>query len=413
MKAEIISIGDEILTGQTIDTNAAWMATELNKLGIEVTGISAIPDDAPRITKLLGNAVKRSGLVLITGGLGPTSDDITKETLCRFFNTRLVRNDEVLANISDILGRRGVNLNENNIAQANVPENCTVLMNRMGTAPGMWFETDNAIVVSMAGVPYEMKYIMNEHVIPILMKRGIASEIVHRNIMTYGLPEAHLAERLASFESELPEGIRLAYLPSSGVIKLRLTARSSESHLAEQELGRQIDKLKAAIPDLFYADYEVSLEEIIGIELKSKGLTISTAESCTGGNISRMIISVPGSSSYYKGSIIAYSNEIKVNMLGVNIATLEKHGAVSNECAAEMAEGVRRVTGSSISVATTGIAGPDGGSDIKPVGTVCVAVSTELGSVARSFVYGTDRLLNIRRFSLAALNMVREQIIRL
>jgi nicotinamide-nucleotide amidase len=246
-----------------------------------------------------------------------------------------------------------------------------------------------------------------------LRRRGIASEIVHRNIMTYGLPEAHLAERLASFESELPEGIRLAYLPSSGVIKLRLTARSSESHLAEQELGRQIDKLKAAIPDLFYADYEVSLEEIIGIELKSKGLTISTAESCTGGNISRMIISVPGSSSYYKGSIIAYSNEIKVNMLGVNIATLEKHGAVSNECAAEMAEGVRRVTGSSISVATTGIAGPDGGSEIKPVGTVCVAVSTELGSVARSFVYGTDRLLNIRRFSLAALNMVREQIIRL
>jgi len=413
MKAEIISIGDEILTGQTVDTNSAWMATELNKLGIEVTGISAIPDDAARIAKLLGNALKRSGLVLITGGLGPTSDDITKETLCRFFNTRLVRNDEVLANISDILGRRGVSLNENNIAQASVPENCTVLMNRMGTAPGMWFETGDAIVVSMAGVPYEMKYIMNEHVIPMLMKRGIASEIVHRNIMTYGLPESHLAERLVSFESELPTGIRLAYLPSSGVIKLRLTARSADSHQSEQELNHQIEKLKAVIPEIIYADYEVSLEEFVGIELKSKRLTISTAESCTGGNISRMIVSVPGSSSYFKGSIIAYSNDIKVNMLGVNTATLDKHGAVSHECAAEMAEGVRRLTGSNISVATTGIAGPDGGSDHKPVGTVCIAVSSEQGTETRSFVYGTDRLLNLRRFSLAALNMVREQIIRL
>ncbi|MFO7574382.1 MAG: competence/damage-inducible protein A [Bacteroidales bacterium] len=413
MKAEIISIGDEILTGQTIDTNAAWMATELNRLGIEVTGISAIPDDAARITRLLSNAIKRSGLVLITGGLGPTSDDITKDTLCRFFNTSLVRNDEVLANITEILGRRGVSINENNFAQANVPGNCTVLMNRMGTAPGMWFETDEAIVVSMAGVPYEMKYIMNEHVIPTLKKRGIASEIIHRNIMTYGLPEAHLAERLVSFESELPSGIRLAYLPSTGVIKLRLTARSADSHQSEQELSHQIEKLKAVIPELIYADYEVSLEELIGITLKSKGLTISTAESCTGGNISRMIISVPGSSSYYKGGVIAYSNDIKVDMLGVNAVTLENHGAVSQDCAAEMAEGVRRLTGSNVSVATTGIAGPDGGSDSKPVGTVCIAVSSDLGTETRSFIYGTDRLLNLRRFSLAALNMVREQIIRL
>jgi len=411
MKAEIISIGDEILTGQTTDTNSVWMATELNKLGIEVTGISAIPDDAARITKLLGNAVKRSGLVLITGGLGPTSDDITKDTLCRFFNTILVRNEEVLANISEILGRRGVSLNENNIAQASVPENCTVLMNRMGTAPGMWFENDNAIVVSMAGVPYEMKYIMTEHVIPMLRNRGIASEIIHRNIMTYGLPEAHLAEKLSSFESELPAGVRLAYLPSSGVIKLRLTARYSDSSMAEQELVRQVERLKAVIPDLIYADSEVSLEEHIGKELKNRNMTVSTAESCTGGSISRMIVSVPGSSAYYKGSVIAYSNELKENILGVNHDTIERYGAVSGECAAEMAEGVMRLTGSSISIATTGIAGPDGGSENKPVGTLWVAVSSHLGTETRSFTYGTDRNLNIRRFSLAALNMLREQII--
>ena len=367
MKAEIISIGDELLTGQTVDTNSVWMATELNKLGIEVTGISAIPDDAARITKLLGNAVRRSGLVLITGGLGPTSDDITKETLCRFFNTKLIRNDAVLANISEILGRRGVGLNENNIAQANVPENCIVLMNRMGTAPGMWFQSNEAIVVSMAGVPYEMKYIMSEYVLPMLRERGIASEIVHRNIMTYGLPEAHLAERLAPFESQLPDSVRLAYLPSMGVIKLRLTARYQDKQTADMELERQVGKLMTTIPELVYADYEVSLEEFVGKELKKRGLTISTAESCTGGNISRMITSVPGCSSYYSGSIIAYSNEIKVNLLGVNIATLEKFGAVSNECAAEMAEGVRRLTRCDVSVATTGIAGPDGGTDRKSV----------------------------------------------
>lgn len=413
MKAEIISIGDELLTGQTVDTNSAWMAAELNNLGVEVAGISAIPDDAARITRLLGNAVKRSGLVLITGGLGPTSDDITKETLCRFFSTRLVRDDEVLANISDLLGRRGVSLNENNIAQANVPENCTVLMNRMGTAPGMWFETDDAIVVSMAGVPYEMRYIMNEHVIPMLRKRGIASEIIHRNIMTYGLPEAHLAERLATFESELPPDVRLAYLPSSGIIKLRLTARNTDINVAQKELEIQFVKLRKEIPDLVYADYEVSLEEYIGKELKIKGMSISTAESCTGGNISRMITSVSGSSAYFKGGVVAYSNAVKVNLLGVRSTTLAGYGAVSQECAAEMAEGIRRVTGSDISVATTGIAGPDGGTETKPVGTVCLAVSSRLGTVCRSYIYGNDRLLNIRRFSLAALNMVREQIIRL
>jgi nicotinamide-nucleotide amidase len=411
MKAEIIAIGDELLIGQTIDSNSAWIAAELNKIGIEVTGISEIPDDADRIKKLLGNAVKRSELVLLTGGLGPTSDDITKKTLCEFFNTHLVRDEEVLANISALLGRRGVQLNDNNLAQADVPASCTVLMNLMGTAPGMWFEVDGTVVVSMPGVPYEMKYLVQEHLIPRLRKSGVGSSIIHRNVMTYGLPEAHLAELLTQFESELPEGVKLAYLPSSGVIKLRLTARAMDTTRSEEILDQLVARLKTIIPDLIFAEYEVTLEEEVCRLLINKGLTLSLAESCTGGNISRMITSIPGSSGWFTGSVIAYSNKIKENVLGVKSSTIADFGAVSVECASEMAEGIRRLTGSSVSVATTGIAGPSGGTAVKPVGTVCIAVSTSSGTISESSVYGTDRLLNIRRFSLAALNLLRRQII--
>lgn len=411
MKAEIIAIGDELLIGQTIDSNSAWIAAELNKIGIEVTGISEIPDDADRIKKLLGNAVKRSGLVLLTGGLGPTSDDITKKTLCEFFNTQLVRDEEVLANISALLGRRGVPLNDNNLAQADVPASCTVLMNLMGTAPGMWFEVDGTIVVSMPGVPYEMKYLVMEHVLPRLRKSGVGSSIIHRNVMTYGIPEAHLAELLVQFESELPQGVKLAYLPSLGVIKLRLTARAIDTTRSEVILDHQVDRLKTIIPGLIFAEHEVTLEEEVCRLLLSKGLTLSLAESCTGGNISRMITSIPGSSGWFTGGVIAYSNEIKEKILGVKSSTIADFGAVSVECASEMAEGVSRLTGSSVSVATTGIAGPTGGTDTKPVGTVCIAVTTPSGTISESYVYGTDRLLNIRRFSLAALNLLRIQII--
>ncbi|MBE0674468.1 MAG: competence/damage-inducible protein A [Bacteroidales bacterium] len=413
MKAEIIAIGDEILIGQTVDTNSAWIASELNKSGIEITGIAAIPDVADRIVKSLAAAIRRSNLVLVTGGLGPTSDDITKKTLCEFFGTTLMRDEAVLKNINDLFGRRGMPINENNVRQADVPASCTVLMNRMGTAPGMWFEKDGAIIVSMPGVPYEMKHIITEKVMPKLVESGFTPAIEHRNIMTYGLPEAHLAERLIPFESQLPEGIKLAYLPSSGIIKLRLTARIPDSASAGKILDQQVAILDSMIPELIYAHDEVLLEEAIGILLKNKHITISTAESCTGGNISRLITSVPGCSEYFTGSVIAYSNHLKKTLLGVSQKTLDEEGAVSIRCAVEMAEGVKRLTGSDISVATTGIAGPGGATQAKPVGTVCIAVATGRETVSGTFIYGFERNLNIRRFSLAALDMVRRQIIRL
>jgi len=411
MKAEIITIGDEILIGQTVDTNSSFIAAALSALGIEITGISTSPDEAMRITESLSVSMKRADLVILTGGLGPTSDDITKKTLCDFFNTRLVRNQEVLRHITQMLGRRQVSLNANNIAQADVPESCTVLMNQVGTAPGMWFEKNSKIVVSLPGVPFEMKYLINEHVIPKIKNSGVESTIVHKNVMTYGLPEAHLAELLTGFESELPENIKLAYLPSSGIIKLRLTMRGEDSETATIQIKKQVDKLYSIIPGIIYAEDEVLLEEEIARLLSDNNLTLSLAESCTGGNIARMLTSIPGSSGWFKGSVVAYSNDLKREILGVDDSLLVKNGAVSRECAVEMAENIRRLTGSDFAVSTTGIAGPSGGTPEKPVGTVWIAVSGKNGTVAEKNTYWTDRLINIRRFSLAALGILRKQII--
>jgi nicotinamide-nucleotide amidase len=412
MKAEIITIGDEILIGQTVDTNSAYIAGSLNSLGIEITGISTIPDDAGRIINALNEASIRSELIILTGGLGPTSDDITKKTLCEYFSTSLIRDSEVLANISELLGRRKVSLNNNNLAQADVPQSCTVLMNRVGTAPGMWFMKDGTITVSLPGVPYEMKYLIDHQVIPRLKNMSIGSTILHRNIMTYGLPEAHLAEMLTDFEATLPSFVKLAYLPSSGVIKLRLTARGIDVNSSAVQLESEVARLRTIIADVIYAEGEVTLEQEVGRLLSVNNLTMTTAESCTGGNIARMITSVPGSSRWYVGSVVAYSNDIKTGLLGVDKEIIRLYGAVSSECVKAMAEGARLITGASFSIAVTGIAGPDGGTAEKPVGTVWIATSDKNGTLAESFLFGSDRQVNIRRFSLAALNMLRKQIIR-
>jgi len=411
MKAEIITIGDEILFGQTVDTNSSYIASGLNKLGVEITGICAVPDSANRIADMLSIALKRAELVVLTGGLGPTSDDITKMALCSFFKTKLVRNKEVLENISELLGRRDVTLNANNLAQADVPESCTVLMNKVGTAPGMWFEFDGKIVVSLPGVPFEMKHLINVQVIPALKNLGVGSAIIHKNIMTYGLPEAHLAEKLMGFEAGLPEEIKLAYLPSSGVIKLRLTARGSDTERLRDKINFQVKELYSIIPELIYGEDELSLEEEIARLLVEKNLTLSIAESCTGGNIARILTSIPGSSKWFLGSIVAYSNNLKKEILRVNEDIINTHGAVSRECAVAMAENTRMITRSDYSIATTGIAGPDGGTIEKPLGTIWIAISDKKGTFAVRNVYGTDRLINIRRFSLSALGMLRKQII--
>jgi nicotinamide-nucleotide amidase len=411
MKAQIITIGDELLIGQTIDTNSAWIGAELSKAGFDVVRKVTVHDRRPDILKVLTEVEGESDVIIITGGLGPTSDDITKPALCEFFNTRLVINNEVLAMVENMMLRRNFPMNENNRRQAEVPESCRVLTNAAGTAPGMWFEKERTIFISLPGVPSEMKYIMNQHVMPALKKRFTSQFIIHRNIMTYGAPEAKLAEMLESFEAGLPENIKLAYLPSSGIIKLRLTGTGANQGKIEESVKEQVKRLYSIIPELIYGENEESLEMVIGKLLRDKKKTLCTAESCTGGNIAHMITSVPGSSDYFKGSVIAYANSIKTELLGIDEKLIEKYGAVSEPVVISMAEGARRLLKADFAVATSGIAGPDGGTIEKPVGMLWTAVASESGTIAEKHTLGTDRIINITRFTTVALNMLRKQII--
>jgi nicotinamide-nucleotide amidase len=410
MKAQIVTIGDELLIGQTVDTNSAWIGAELSKLGFDVCRRISIHDLRNDILSTLLDVSGKSDVVLITGGLGPTSDDITKQTLCEFFGTRLVINHEVLDMIEEMFRQRNWPMNENNRRQAEVPETCTVLKNAAGTAPGMWFEKDKTIFVSMPGVPHEMIYIMNEHVLPELKKRFSSQTIIHKNIMTYGVGESSLAEILKGFEEVLPAEIKLAYLPSYGIIKLRLTATGPDKQQLENIVEKQVRKLYNTIPDLIYGEDEESFEIVIGRILKERKETLCTAESCTGGMIASMITSIPGSSLYYKGSIISYDNSVKTDLLGVSADIIDKYGAVSSETVTKMAEGARRLLKTDYSIATSGIAGPDGGTDTKPVGTIWIAVSSDAGTLSEKRQYGTDRIININRFSVAALNLLWRQI---
>ena len=411
MKAAIITIGDELLIGQTIDTNSAWMGAELSKAGFDVYRMISIHDRREDIINTLHEAAGKTDVVLITGGLGPTSDDITKQTLCEFFKTHLVTNVEILRMIEGMMSRRNFPMNENNRRQAEVPESCRVLKNATGTAPGMWFEKDGTIFISMPGVPYEMKHIMTEHVLPELSKRFTSQIIIHRNIMTYGTFEAKLAEMLTGFEAGLPENIKFAYLPASGVIKLRLTGTGTEHESVSNLINDQVNKLYKIIPEFIYGENEESLEMVIGKLLKAKNNTVCTAESCTGGEIAHMLTSVPGSSAYYKGSVVAYANSIKSQLLGVQEDIIEKNGAVNENVVQEMAIGARDLLKTDYAVATSGIAGPDGGTEVKPVGTVWIAVASEKEIVSEKRVFGNERITNIKRFSLAALNLLRKQII--
>jgi nicotinamide-nucleotide amidase len=414
MKAAIITIGDELLIGQTVDTNSAWIGAEMSKSGFDVWRITSVHDRREDILSVLSETTGKTDVVLITGGLGPTSDDITKPTLCEFFNTHLIMNNEVLAMIEEMMIRRNwtVPMNDRNKRQAEVPESCMVLKNAVGTAPGMWFEKDGTIFISVPGVPHEMKYLMTEVVLPELNKRFTSQKIIHRNIMTYGTGESALAEILTEFESGLPESIRLAYLPATGIIKLRLTGTGVDQNAVSDLINEQVGRLYKTIPEYIYGENEESLEIVVGKLLKEEQKTVSTAESCTGGNIAHLLTSVPGSSAYFKGSVIAYDNSIKTQLLGVQDYILTKYGAVSENTAKEMAIGVRSLLNTDYSVSTTGIAGPDGGTETKPIGTVWIAVSSERGTFSEKRSFGNDRSLNITRFSYTALNLLRKQIIR-
>jgi len=411
MKAAIITIGDELLIGQTADTNSAWIGGELSKSGFDVYRITTIHDRREDIIEALNGSAGKTDVVIMTGGLGPTSDDITKQTLSGYFNTRLVINNDVLKMVESMMIRRNLTMNENNRRQAEVPESCLVLRNSAGTAPGMWFEKDGTIFISLPGVPHEMKSIMNEHVLPELNRRFRSQVIIHRNIMTYGTFEAKLAEMLTSFEAGLPDNIKLAYLPSAGIIKLRLTGTGNNNESLELQIREEVSKLYETIPDLIYGENEEPLEMVIGKLLSAGNRTVCTAESCTGGAIAHKLTSIPGSSSYYKGSVIAYANSVKTGLLGVPEEVIEKYGAVSEKVVSEMALGARNLFKTDFAVATSGIAGPNGGTEAKPVGTIWIAVTSENGIVTEKRTFGTDRITNIRRFSLAALNLLRLQII--
>jgi nicotinamide-nucleotide amidase len=413
MTAQIITIGDELLIGQTVDTNSAWMGMELSNIGFDVLRKTSVHDLRKDILSILEETCGKSDVVLITGGLGPTSDDITKQTLCEFFDTRLIINPDVLHMIEKMMKLRGFPMNYNNQRQAEVPESCRILMNAAGTAPGLWFEKEGTVFVSMPGVPHEMRYLMTEHVIPEFKKRYTTQTIIHRNIMTYGVPEAKLAELLEGFEASLPEEMKLAYLPASGIIKLRLTGKGPDKKMVISIVEEQVVKLYRTIPDLIFSENGEPFEVVIGKLLKEKHRTLATSESCTGGRIAEMLTTVPGSSEYYKGSVIAYDNSIKEEVLGVPSELIRKYGAVSVEVAAAMAEGAKKLLKTDFSVATSGIAGPDGGTDPKPIGTICIAVASDGETLTKKYQFGSDRLTNINRFSVAALSLLRNQIIRL
>ena len=410
MYAEIISIGDELLIGQTINSNAAWMGQELNKIGIDVYQVSTISDDKNHIVNALNDALNRTKLVLITGGLGPTRDDITKYTLTEYFNSSLVRNEKVYNQVEKMLKKRSIQMNDLNRKQADVPENARIFINYAGTAPAMWFELNKKVVISMPGVPYEMKELMTKQILPSISRYFKTPVIIHRNILTYGTFEAKLAEMLSGFEDQLPPEIKLAYLPAEGVIKLRLTGRGDREERIKKIIDREIEKLYKIIPKYIFGEQNDSLEKTIGVLLKEKGETLCTAESCTGGMIAHQITTIPGSSDYFIGSVVAYSNRIKEKELGVNSTTLEKEGAVSRQVVEQMAQGVRERFGAGYSIATSGIAGPAGGTPEKPVGTIWIAVAGKNGTYSRKFIFGNDRLRNIKRSTLTALNLLRQYI---
>jgi len=413
MLAEIITIGDEILIGQIIDTNSAWMAQQLNTVGIRIKQISSVSDNREHILSALKEASERVDLILITGGLGPTKDDITKTTLAEYFQVGMKRDQETLDNVARIFARYNRPLLEVNIRQADVPENCEVLLNKNGTAPGMWFQEKDKVFVSMPGVPFEMMYLMEDLVIPKLKAAFDLPKILHQTILTAGEGESFLAERIADIEDQLPPEIKLAYLPKLGVVRLRLSAYGEDEEKLKQELEIQTKKITERLGPTVVATEDIPLEKAILLLMAKNKQTLSLAESCTGGYLAHLFTSLPGASGVFVGGAVSYSYEMKERMLGVNPDTLWETGAVSEETVREMAEGALRNFSSDYAIAVTGIAGPDGGTPEKPVGTVWIAVATKDKTSAKKYVFGNKRIQNIERTATNAmvdlLKLLREQ----
>lgn len=411
MNAIIITIGDELLIGQVIDTNSAWMAMQLNKAGIRLIRRVAVGDVKEDIIKCLDEESKHAQIILLTGGLGPTADDITKPLLCEYFGGKMMVNEAALKNVKylfETVFKRP--MIERNVKQAEVPDVCTVIQNKRGTAPGMIFRKDDCVFISMPGVPHEMKGMMEDTVIPMLKNEFKVTSVLHRTMMTFGLGESFLAERLIEFEAALPAEIKLAYLPHFGLLRLRLSGSSDDAQF-ENILEDHFTKLQFLLNDVMINDKDETMQELISRILISKKKTVSTAESCTGGFIAHLLSSVPGSSAYYNGSVVSYSNPAKEEVLAVPKKTVEENGAVSEPVVKAMVLGVLNVMHTDYAVSVSGIMGPGGGTPEKPVGTVWVAVGNKEKTVTKKFHFRFDRKINVEVTALNALNMLREFII--
>ena len=414
MKAAIVTIGDEILIGQIIDINSSYIAKALDKIGIATHEMLSISDDKQHILDTFNSLQNNVEVIIVTGGLGPTKDDITKKTFCDYFEDTLVENEAVLLHVKSIIeGIYKRPITQINRDQALVPTKAKVLFNKVGTAPGMWMEKENTVFISLPGVPYEMKYLVDNEVIPNLVQKFERPYIVHQTIMTYGRGESMIAEQIEEWEDNLPEFIKLAYLPSPGKVRLRLTARGTNEELLRNEINNQVKKLDLLIHDIIVGyNEDEPIEVVLGRLLTDKKLTIATAESCTGGKIAATLSAVPGASNYFKGSVVSYATQTKINVLGIDNEVVEKHGVVSPETATEMVKSVQKIMASDFAIATTGNAGPTKGDEIADLGTVFIAIATQSEVYVEEFNFGQPREKVIDRAVSKALELIYKEILK-
>ncbi|WP_293891080.1 CinA family nicotinamide mononucleotide deamidase-related protein [Flavobacterium sp.] len=414
MKATIVTIGDEILIGQIVDTNSGYIAKALDKIGVQTTEMLSISDDKQHILKTFSALQNQVDFVIITGGLGPTKDDITKHAFCEYFDDALVVNQAVLAHVTEMIeGFYKRPITQLNKDQALVPSKCEVLFNKMGTAPGMWMKKENTVYISLPGVPYEMKYIIENEIIPKIVTEYKRPYIIHKTILTYGQGESLIAERLESWENNLPQFIKLAYLPNPGRVRLRLTARGENKEVLEKTIGENVQSLTKIIGDIIVGfDEDETIEVIIGRLLRQQGKTIATAESCTGGKIAQMLTSASGASDYFRGSVVSYATETKISVLDVNPKTIEKFSVVSAEVAEEMALGIQKLMKTDYAIATTGNAGPTKGDADAEVGTVFIALATPTSFFVEEFNFGQPREKVIDRTANKALEIMQKEILK-
>ena len=412
--ASIITIGDELLIGQVVDTNSAYIAQELNKIGVWVKRRVSVGDSKDSIRRALDEESKQSDIILMTGGLGPTADDITKPVLCEYFGGKLIMNEQVLAHVKYLFEkvyRRPGPILDVNIKQAEVPDVCQVLHNARGTAPGMWFEKNGKVYASMPGVPHEMKGLMQEQILPKLKEYFVMPAIVHQTILTAGIGESMLADKIKDWEASLPSHIKLAYLPNYGMVRLRLTSIGNDKNKQEAELEKLYTQLKPMITEWFVIDSDLTMPQVVGKMLKERKQTTSTAESCTGGYIAHLLTLDPGASNNFKGTVVAYDNEVKIDVLKVDRKIIEEQGAVSEPVVIQMVEGALKALKTDYAIATSGIMGPDGGTEKKPVGMVWVAVGNKEKIIAKEFHFRFDRVRNIELTAMNALNLLRKFIL--